>query len=113
MQLLSFCSVAAVTFCVCVCVLCCFQASFLEFAPAYFEHMARAAAAGKPTVLAKVAGVYSISIRSQSGAPMSAGEHAVQVATASVCGKCLGQGFNPNSVLYCLDGVDVCEWVHW
>jgi 1-phosphatidylinositol-3-phosphate 5-kinase len=48
------------------------QASFLEFAPAYFEHMARAAASGKPTTLAKVAGVYSITIRTQGGAPAAA-----------------------------------------
>jgi hypothetical protein len=31
--------------------------------------MARAAASGKPTTLAKVAGVYSITIRTQGGAP--------------------------------------------
>lgn len=48
------------------------QASFLEFAPAYFEHMARAAASGRPTTLAKVAGVYSIAMRTQGGAPAGA-----------------------------------------
>jgi hypothetical protein len=34
--------------------------------------MARAAASGRPTTLAKVAGVYSISIRTQGGAPAAA-----------------------------------------
>jgi hypothetical protein len=42
------------------------QASFLEFAPAYFEHMAHAAATGTPTTLAKIAGVYSIAFKQQS-----------------------------------------------
>jgi hypothetical protein len=41
------------------------QASFLEFAPAYFEHMAHAAATNTPTTLAKIAGVYSISLKPQ------------------------------------------------
>jgi hypothetical protein len=44
----------------------CVQASFLEFAPAYFEHMAHAAATNTPTTLAKIAGVYSISLKQQS-----------------------------------------------
>lgn len=48
------------------------KASFMEFAPAYFEHMARAAASGRPTTLAKVAGVYSIAMRTQGGAPAGA-----------------------------------------
>eukprot|EP00775_Hariotina_reticulata_P003719 gene3719-3981_t len=43
------------------------KASFLEFAPAYFEHMAQTAASGRATTLAKVAGVYSISVRTQGG----------------------------------------------
>jgi 1-phosphatidylinositol-3-phosphate 5-kinase len=49
------------------------QASFLEFAPAYFEHMAHAAATGKPTTLAKIAGVYSISFKQQSAASTGQG----------------------------------------
>lgn len=44
------------------------QASFLEFAPAYFEHMAHAAATNTPTTLAKIAGVYSISFKQQAAA---------------------------------------------
>lgn len=49
------------------------QASFLEFAPAYFEHMAHAAATGTPTTLAKIAGVYSISFKQQSTASTGPG----------------------------------------
>jgi 1-phosphatidylinositol-3-phosphate 5-kinase len=49
------------------------QASFLEFAPAYFEHMAHAEATGKPTTLAKIAGVYSISFKQQSAASTAQG----------------------------------------
>jgi hypothetical protein len=66
------------------------QASFLEFAPAYFEHMARTAASGHATTLAKVAGVYSISVRTQGGAG--------GLASAQ------GQGGQPGTVLpegYC------------
>jgi hypothetical protein len=41
------------------------KASFLEFAPAYFQHMARAAVSGEPTTLAKVVGVFSVGFRGQ------------------------------------------------
>jgi hypothetical protein len=46
------------------------KASFLEFAPSYFEQIAAAAQSGRPTCLAKVAGVYSIGMKcSGVGAP--------------------------------------------
>lgn len=56
--------------CLCVCLPVCLpvQASFVEFAPAYFEHMAHSAATGTPTTLAKILGVYSISFKQQSTA---------------------------------------------
>jgi hypothetical protein len=47
------------------------KASFLEFAPAYFEHMAGSLQTGRLTCLAKVAGVYSISFKAN--APGGAG----------------------------------------
>lgn len=43
------------------------KASFLEFAPAYFEHLARAMQSGRTTCLAKVAGVFSIAMKGGGG----------------------------------------------
>ncbi len=48
------------------------QASFLEFAPAYFEHMARSMQSGRPTCLAKVCGVFNIAVRGGVGGGTSA-----------------------------------------
>ncbi|MEW5311615.1 MAG: hypothetical protein WDW38_003314 [Sanguina aurantia] len=49
--------------------------SFLDFATSYFEHVAKACLTGRPMCLAKVVGVFSLSMRSTAGglAPLRAG----------------------------------------
>eukprot|EP00798_Chlamydomonas_sp_ICE-L_P025226 gene25226-10872_t len=49
------------------------KASFLGFAPAYFEHMAKSCVSGQRTCLAKLLGVYSVACKPQGGGPGLAG----------------------------------------
>jgi len=44
------------------------KASFLEFAPAYFEHAAKSALSGQRTCLAKVLGMYQVTAKTPTGA---------------------------------------------
>ncbi len=41
------------------------KASFLDFAPSYFEHMAKSFLSGRKTCLAKLLGVYSVTLGGQ------------------------------------------------
>ena len=43
------------------------KASFLEFAPSYFEHMAKSFLSGRRTCLTKLLGVFTIVIKAQGG----------------------------------------------
>ena len=43
------------------------KASFLEFAPAYFEHAAKSVLSGQRTCLAKVLGMYQVSAKTLAG----------------------------------------------
>ncbi|GAX78095.1 hypothetical protein CEUSTIGMA_g5537.t1 [Chlamydomonas eustigma] len=45
------------------------KASFLEFAPNYFEHMAKSFLSGRRTCLCKLLGVFTINIKTQNGGP--------------------------------------------
>lgn len=49
---------------------CCLQAeraSFLEFAPSYFEHMAKGMLSGQGTTLAKILGAFSVNLKTAAG----------------------------------------------